>query len=149
MQGESSFCNIRRETTLSYLAGLLDGEATFLMPPPSDRHWQVYGSRAVAVMQAVEPVLGIRRRDQIRVAHGGYPTPARRVPSDRLARNQEIARRLATGESGPNIARAFGMTHQNVYYIAKRYGLDSSPTAVSTSRGVSRGSQHEGRAAAS
>ena len=33
----------------------------------------------------------------------------------------EIARRLAAGESGTALAREFGMTRQNIYYIGKHY----------------------------
>ena len=34
---------------------------------------------------------------------------------------REIVRRLRTGESGPPVARDFDVTHQNVYYILKKY----------------------------
>ncbi len=38
-----------------------------------------------------------------------------------MARNLEIARRLADGERGPALAVEYGMTHQNVYFIGKKY----------------------------
>ena len=40
---------------------------------------------------------------------------------ERRSRNLEIARRLAAGESGTALAREFGMTLQNIYYIGKHY----------------------------
>lgn len=43
------------------------------------------------------------------------------VPPERLARNLEIARRMETGANGFDLAREYGTTHQNIYYIRKHY----------------------------
>jgi AP2 domain len=43
------------------------------------------------------------------------------VPPERLARNLEIARRMAEGANGTDLAREYGTTSQNIYYIRKQY----------------------------
>jgi hypothetical protein len=82
----------------------------------------VYGQCAPDIAGKLEPLLGRRRREQIRRMRQHHRPPRRFVaPPDRVARNIEIARTHFNGESGPDLASAFGMTHQNVYYIARRY----------------------------
>lgn len=91
--------------------------------------------RSFELVARISSGFGSRRQSQIagmlrlieRPAAAGNPSyrePLHRrgwVPPERRARNMEIARRLAAGESGPALAREFGMTHQNVYNIAKHY----------------------------
>lgn len=77
-------------------------------------------SEALALIGPMASAYGSRRQRQIEAWR--KPVVVRdRVPAARLARNREIARRLAEGESGPALASEYGMTHQNVYYIGKRY----------------------------
>ena len=86
--------------------------------------WQstVYGRRALDIAERLEPFMGYRRRDQIQKMRERHRPPKRFVaPPERVVRNLEIARRHRAGESGPVLAAEFGMTHQNVYYIARRY----------------------------
>ena len=186
-----TFKETRRPTTLAYLAGLLEGEGSFLRPPPSSpqqsavalamtdedvvsraamlletsrqappyrravHHKPVYtarvrGLRAVEVMQALYPMMGARRQRQIGQMEGTFGQRRRQqvqamratladrrsrngvresaagnrrgfVPPSRMARNLEIAGRLAAGETGPALAAEYGMTHQNIYFIGNKY----------------------------
>jgi hypothetical protein len=111
-------------------------------------HWAatwttlITGRPAVQILEQIEGALGERRCRQVadmRSAVAGkrtYNRGVRRpvgdtksaagkrvgfVPPARMARNLEIARRLAAGERGPALAAEYGMTHQNVYFIGKKY----------------------------
>jgi LAGLIDADG-like domain len=85
-------------------------------------HFEIYGRRAMGIAEDLEPLMGQRRRAQIRKMREYYRPPKRfAAPPSRVVRNLEIARRHCGGESGPALAAEFGMTHQNVYYIARRY----------------------------
>jgi hypothetical protein len=69
----------------------------------------------------LRPAMGERRRAQIDAMRAARPAQVGHVPPTRLARNMEIARRILAGETGPALAHEYGMTHQNIYYIANRY----------------------------
>jgi hypothetical protein len=148
---------------LYWLAGLLEGEGSFLKPPPSspasprvavemtdrdvvervgrvlgaiaqpmpDRNnprWKptyralIGGERAADLMRLLHPLMGLRRQAQISAALDARTVAIKAtVPAMRLSRNIEIAQRLADGESGTALAREFEVTHQNIYYIGKKY----------------------------
>ncbi|MEU3452287.1 hypothetical protein ABZ671_01560 [Micromonospora sp. NPDC006766] len=124
---------------VSRAAGLM-GATGVNVARREQEHWndiwytRIYGERARQLAERISPALGARRQRQVeallvagRTAHGqprrtGSKRPTRlTVPPERLSRNIEIARRMAAGESGPVLAQEYGMTHQNVYYIASRY----------------------------
>ena len=81
------------------------------------------GSRAIRLLEQLEPTLGQRRQQQTAAMRETLATRPGRgaVPPSRMVRNLEIARRLAAGETGPVLAAEYGMTHQNVYFIGRRY----------------------------
>jgi hypothetical protein len=108
-------------------AAAMVGAKVFLIPP-RQVNWMpawifaLYGQRALDIAVDLEPLLGQRRHEQIDQMRQYYRPPKRFVaPPSRVARNIEIARRHSEGESGPALAVEFSMTHQNVYYITKRY----------------------------
>ena len=78
----------------------------------------INGPRGREVAGRLLPLMGVRRQERIRAMATARSS---RVPPARLARNQEIARRLAAGERGPVLAVEYGMSHQNIYYIGKKY----------------------------
>jgi hypothetical protein len=81
-------------------------------------YFDLYGQRALAVADRVKALMGIRRNGQIDRMTSSY-RPS--VPPDRVSRNVQITRRYLIGESGPALAAEFDMTHQNLYYIVRRY----------------------------
>lgn len=155
---------------LAWLAGLLEGEGSFMRPPPSnpasprvtvemtdrdiiDRaarilqarvdpmrsrgnpEWKpsyritLAGERAASLMRLLRPLMGMRRQGQIDAALSARDLVLQRPGIEaRRERNLEIARRIAAGENGPELAREFGVTHQNIYYIAKKYRMAVCPS---------------------
>jgi hypothetical protein len=75
------------------------------------------------IAHRLRPALGHRRRGQVDGMEVRVASAAgrRAISPERLARNQEIARRVLSGEKGPALAAEYGVTHQNIYYIAKTY----------------------------
>lgn len=138
---------------LHWLAGLLEGEGSFLRGFPSqpnlpciqcvmiDRdvierlagiigcgirivkprraHWQesygirVRGAPAVAWMQAIEPLLGARRRGQIEVAIGSYESRSNQRLDDADART--ALHMLVDGVPVRDVADRFGVTPWCIY----------------------------------
>lgn len=107
---------------------------------PRREHWtptwctRVTGQRAIQLLEPIEHALGQRRRQQVRVMReaigerrirsierGATGNGRGFVPPTRMARNLEIARRLIADETGTVLAAEYGMTHQNVYFIGKKY----------------------------
>jgi hypothetical protein len=78
----------------------------------------VHGERAAQLMRQLRPLMGERRQGQIDAA---LEVRERSPQQVRRKRNIEIAQRLAGGEKGPALALEYGVTHQNIYYIGKRY----------------------------
>lgn len=148
----STFATTRRATTLAYLAGLLDGEGSFLCPPPSmpnqpavalamtdedivaraallleakymtlprrqSHHKVVYvvrvrGHRAVETMEALEPHMGLRRRQQIDAALKLRTGGPKRIPySTELA---EMVRLRRNGAHRVWLAERYGIRPQSV-----------------------------------
>jgi hypothetical protein len=103
------------------------GTTVYLSNERRNPKWKPYyratiaGERAAQLMNLLYPIMGKRRQQQITEALEVREKFFKPVPQDRVARNLEIARRLATGESGVALAREFGVTHQNIYYIGSRY----------------------------
>jgi hypothetical protein len=75
------------------------------------------------IAHRLRPALGVRRQGQVDSMAISFVsvTGKRGVSPERLARNQEIARRVLAGETGPALAVEYGVTHQNIYFIAKTY----------------------------
>ena len=73
---------------------------------------------AAQLMRQLQPLMGERRQGQIDAA---LEVRERSPQQVRRKRNIEIAQRLAGGEKGPALALEYGVTHQNIYYIGKRY----------------------------
>jgi LAGLIDADG-like domain len=113
---------------------------------------RVGGQRAEEVLEQILGAFGERRRERAASAL----TARRDARSARASRNSEIVRRLQAGEPGPSVARDYGMTHQNVYYIRKTHGslaacprgegtackagyAGSNPVAASMRRGFKSG----------
>lgn len=131
---------------LHWLAGLLEGEGSFLKGPPSaprhpvialqmtdedvvqrvgtmfgrkvtrwqarNENWQatycvrITGSKAVAWMTALRPLMGIRRRVQIDAAVASYdPKPASLLDDESAARALQL---LASGRTVRDVAEQFG-----------------------------------------
>ncbi len=95
----------------------------------------VSGVQALQILGQIEGALGQRRRQQVQGMRALLDDRAKRnaippsatdrtrgfIPPARMTRNLEIARRLAAGESGLALAVEYGMTHQNVYFLGKKY----------------------------
>jgi len=71
----------------------------------------VKGSRAVALMEDVEPLMGLRRAVAIRAAIDRYRPPARKLS---FLKAEEIRRRYASGETAASLSRIFAVTHPTV-----------------------------------
>jgi hypothetical protein len=81
----------------------------------------ISGRRAVELLGQLEGALGKRRRQQVQMVQEAVAAKRGRIPQARMVRNLEIAGRLNAGETGVALAAEFGMTHQNVYFIGKKY----------------------------
>jgi hypothetical protein len=71
----------------------------------------VKGSRAVALMRDLEPLMGERRSAAIRGAIDRYIPPRRKLS---YQSGEAIRRRHADGESAASLSRAFGVTHPSI-----------------------------------
>ncbi|SNS58944.1 hypothetical protein SAMN05421812_10126 [Asanoa hainanensis] len=150
LEGEGCFSfqslglHMTDEAVVRRAAEMMGG--TVRSQPPRRAGWSPIWSTTIGVARASEiiqhfsGVLGARRSQQLalvlarrprvkrapRSPHPIKPPAPRKhrrgyVPPARLARNHEIARRLAAGEKGTALALEYGMTHQNVYHIGKAY----------------------------
>lgn len=124
------------EDVMQRVAAMLGGRAKEC--PPGKPHWSplwdvaVSGGRARGVADRIYETLGDRRRRQVDVMRAARKGT---VPASRLARNLEIARRLEAGEKASDLAREYGMTHQNVYYLRKHYkAMAVCPSGEGTAR---------------
>lgn len=126
LEGEACFSRgIRLQMTdedvIRRAAGLLGARRVRRDPPRGE--WsplystEVYGDSARVLAARVRSALSARRQRQVDRLLDFRP-----VAAERMMRDREIVQRPIAGESGPALARAFGMTHQNVYRILKRHG---------------------------
>lgn len=148
-----TFKDCRRRTTLSYLAGLLEGEGSFMKPSPSGPNQsaivlsmtdedvvrraallleascravsrqrtpryktayvvRVRGRRAVEIMQAIYPLMSIRRQGQITAALGARNLITYRIPfATEIARMVEMK---AAGKSRVEIAQRYDIDPKSV-----------------------------------
>ena len=115
------------EDVMRRVAVMLGGNLKFR--PSRRANWSptwevaISGGRAEQVVAQIQGVLGERRCEQFRamqVVRAARKGRELVVPAH-LDRNLEIARRLAEGASGTALAHEYGMTHQNVYSIRKKY----------------------------
>lgn len=87
-------------------------------------HWkqayvvQLSGARAVKIMEELRPHMGARRQEQIDRALTSYEVK----PKGKLTENQreEIVRRFREKEAAKDLAAEFGISHWNVYALAKK-----------------------------
>jgi hypothetical protein len=112
---------------------------------PRQQHWQtiyfvrVTGSKAVAWMKALRPLLGKRRREQVDRALASYAPRSRQLLDDIRAR--EALKLLATGTSVKEVAASFGVTIWCIYDLRlgrthKHLRLHPAPTRVSAPKGA-------------
>lgn len=131
LEGEGSFCTgppsrphlpvlevaMTDRDVIGRVGELLDQKVVVVRP--RRRHWQtayaihLVGSRAVAWMRALRPLLGRRRQGQIDRAIASYdPRPSRHLDDQRALAALD---RLEAGQTVKEVARYFGVTVWCIY----------------------------------
>jgi hypothetical protein len=83
------------------------------------------GSRAVAIMTDIKPLMGSRRRQAIDSAVRCYAPPKRKL---NFSDAEEIRRRFADGESVASLAIAYNVARQTIYPILQDRFYRQPPT---------------------